>query len=197
MLLTRYAQIATTQDKKKSYLALAQSQVDYALGNNPMSAPYVVGSNPNSPANPHSAMASGGNDINNINTSPPQEAYVLYGAVVGGPDKKDRFYDIRSDWPQTEVALDYNAPMLTLAAMHVLNDTSDPYFTRLQAGAFAAVKPSGTPCDAAFPCHSHGGLSKGAKVGLGVGLSIIGVLIVAGSWYYYRLKNRPTVYKFF
>lgn len=66
-------------------------------------APYVVGSNPNSPANPHSAMASGGNDIDHIDTSPPQEAYVLYGGVVGGPDQKDRFYDIRSDWPETEV----------------------------------------------------------------------------------------------
>jgi hypothetical protein len=48
-------------------------------------------------------MASGGDDINHIDTSPPQEAYVLYGAVVGGPDQKDRFYDIRSDWPETEV----------------------------------------------------------------------------------------------
>ena len=47
-------------------------------------------------------MASGGDDINNINTVPPQEAYVLYGAVVGGPDRKDNFYDIRSDWPETE-----------------------------------------------------------------------------------------------
>ena len=62
-----------------------------------------MGSNPNSPANPHSAMASGGNDLNHIDTSPPQEAYILYGAVVGGPDDKDRFYDIRSDWPETEV----------------------------------------------------------------------------------------------
>jgi len=86
--------------------------------------------------------------------------------------------------------------MLTLAAMHVLNDTSDPYFTRLQAGAFAAVKPSGTPCDGAFPCHSRG-LSKGAKVALGVGLSVLGVVIVAGAWYYYQLKNRPTPYKFY
>lgn len=68
-------------------------------------APYVVGSNPNSPANPHSAMASGGNDLSRIDTSPPQEAYILYGAVVGGPDDKDRFYDIRSDWPETEVGL--------------------------------------------------------------------------------------------
>jgi len=48
-------------------------------------------------------MASGGNDIDHIDSSPPQEAYVLYGGVVGGPDRKDRFYDIRSDWPETEV----------------------------------------------------------------------------------------------
>jgi len=48
-------------------------------------------------------MASGGNDLNLIDTLPPQEAYILYGAVVGGPDDKDRFYDIRSDWPETEV----------------------------------------------------------------------------------------------
>ena len=48
-------------------------------------------------------MASGGDDINNIDTVPPQEAYVIYGAVVGGPDNKDRFYDIRSDWVETEV----------------------------------------------------------------------------------------------
>ena len=48
-------------------------------------------------------MASGGNDIEQIDTSPPQEAYVLYGGVVGGPDSKDRFYDIRSDYIETEV----------------------------------------------------------------------------------------------
>lgn len=65
--------------------------------------PYIVGSNPNSPSNPHSAAASGGNDIGKINTSPSKEAYVLYGAVIGGPDKNDNYYDIRSDWPETEV----------------------------------------------------------------------------------------------
>ena len=48
-------------------------------------------------------MASGGNDENNINNSPPKEAYVLYGGVVGGPDGRDRFYDLRDDYPQTEV----------------------------------------------------------------------------------------------
>jgi hypothetical protein len=65
--------------------------------------PYIVGVNPNSPSNPHSAMASGGYDLDKIDSDPPQEVHVLYGAVVGGPDKRDNFYDIRSDWPQTEV----------------------------------------------------------------------------------------------
>jgi endoglucanase len=65
--------------------------------------PYIVGSNPNSPTNPHSAAASGGNDINRIDDSPAEMAYVLYGAVIGGPGKDDKYHDIRSDWPQTEV----------------------------------------------------------------------------------------------
>lgn len=65
--------------------------------------PYIVGVNPNSPQNPHSALASGGFNINEIDTDPAQEAYVLYGAVVGGPNRRGNFYDIRSDWPETEV----------------------------------------------------------------------------------------------
>jgi hypothetical protein len=65
--------------------------------------PYIVGVNPNSPSNPHSAMASGGYDVEKIDSDPPQETHILYGAVVGGPDKRDNYYDIRSDWPQTEV----------------------------------------------------------------------------------------------
>ena len=31
------------------------------------------------------------------------ETYVLSGAVVSGPDKRDHYYDIRDDWPQTQV----------------------------------------------------------------------------------------------
>jgi endoglucanase len=70
--------------------------------------PYVVGVNPNSPSNPHSALASGGFDVDKIDSDPPQEVHVLYGGVVGGPDKRDNFYDIRSDWPQTEVKKNSN-----------------------------------------------------------------------------------------
>jgi len=185
MLMTRYAQMASTDSKRAQYLKFAQAQVDYVLGKNPMSVPYVVGMNPNSPSNPHSAMASGGTDIGQIDTSPPQEAYVLYGAVVGGPDRRDRFWDIRSDWPETEVALDYNAPMLTLTAMHLSNGSTgnaqDPPYTSLAAGAYAQHKPKGLPCDDAFPdqCGSPP-MSKGGKIALGIVVTVVGLAIVAG-----------------
>lgn len=79
----------------------------------------MVGIHPNSPQNPHSAPASGGSDVNNIRTSPPEMAHVLYGAVVGGPRPNDLFWDWRDDWVQTEVALDYNANIPALAAYQV------------------------------------------------------------------------------
>ncbi|KAJ7095252.1 glycoside hydrolase family 9 protein [Mycena belliarum] len=192
MLLSRYAPMASTPDKRAAYTKFAQSQVDYVLGKNSMSMPYVVGSNPNAPANPHSAMASGGSDIANIDTSPAQEAYVLYGAVVGGPDKRGRFFDIRSDWPETEVALDYNAPMLTLAAMHVMNDTKDPFYTSLQAGAYAKVRPSGRPCDAAISdgCASTT-LPRRVMIALAVTLSVVGgVILGLLLWYIWLLMRK-------
>jgi endoglucanase len=62
-------------------------------------------------------------------------AHVLYGALIGGPNSADEFYDLRdgrsislpfsfaltscSDYPETEVALDYNAPLLSLTAWQV------------------------------------------------------------------------------
>ncbi|KDQ64704.1 glycoside hydrolase family 9 protein [Jaapia argillacea MUCL 33604] len=182
MLLMRYAPLASTSSKTSAYLSFAKSQVDYVLGNNPMSAPYVVGANPNSPTNPHSAMAAGGQDITKIDTSPPQEAYVIYGAVVGGPDKKDNFWDIRSDWPETEIALDYNAPLLTLVAAHALNDTTDPFYTSLQAGEYAKRKPNGHPCDAVFSCVPT--LSETGKIAMGVVLGVLGLIVfgLLGWW---------------
>ena len=56
-------------------------------------------------------MASGGNNDSAINTSPLQEAHVLYGAVVGGPDKFGRYFDLRDDWPETEVC-SYNGDVV-------------------------------------------------------------------------------------
>lgn len=79
----------------------------------------MVGIHPNSPKNPHSAAASGGNDIDHVRTSPPENIHVLYGAMVGGPRPNDKYWDWRDDWVQNEVALDYNANIPALAAYQV------------------------------------------------------------------------------
>ena len=57
-----------------------------------------------------------------------------------------------------------------------MTNNDDPYYTSLQAGTFTAT--SGTPCDDAYPCESGGGLSRGAKAGIAVGV-ILGVLFLA------------------
>jgi endoglucanase len=154
-----------------------------------------VGINPNSPSNPHSALASGGTNVSEIDTVPAQEAYVLYGAVVGGPDKRDRFWDIRSDWPETEVALDYNAPLLTLTAMHLSNTSTanalDPPYTALAAGAYAAKRPRGLPCDAVFSQEcGPPELPKSTKIAMGVVLTVVGLALIGGiGWWVYEIRK--------
>ncbi|RCI06304.1 hypothetical protein CU098_011691 [Rhizopus stolonifer] len=117
-------------DRAQTYRSFATSQIQYMLGNNYMKTPYVCGIHMNSPHNPHHAGASGGTDIGNIYL-PAVEAHVLYGAVVGGPDKDDKFYDDRNDWAQTEVALDYNAPFQGLIAYQLSSDASDPPYVTI------------------------------------------------------------------
>lgn len=101
----------------------------------------------------------------------------------------DRYYDIRSDWPETEPALDLNAPLLTLAGLHVINDSADPFYKRMQPGLYAAVKPSGTPCDAAFPCHRNS-LSKGAKIAIGVVITVVQLVIIGSLAYMFSLRRQ-------
>ncbi|KAI0332432.1 Six-hairpin glycosidase [Cubamyces sp. BRFM 1775] len=201
MLMTRYASanLTSSQDRHDRYMVFAQRQLDYALGKNPMSVPYVVGTHPNSPHNPHSALATGyappGNASlsapDNLDSDPPQEAYVLYGGVVGGPASDDRFWDLRSDWVQNEVALDYTAPLLTLAAQALARGEGDPYYTQVKAGAYDDVRPSGWPCDAAIQtgCR-HTGLSKGGKIAVGVVVSVVGLVIIGlGAYWVWRSRR--------
>ncbi|PHZ16691.1 Six-hairpin glycosidase [Rhizopus microsporus ATCC 52813] len=129
LLALLYAELDST--RADSYRRFAQGQIDYLLGKNYMLTPYVVGIHMNSPRNPHHAGASGGTDINNIDTSPPEEKYVLYGAIVGGPDGDDLFFDERNDWAQTEVALDYNAPFQGLIAYQLSTNASDPPYVTI------------------------------------------------------------------
>ena len=151
---------------------------------------------PDSPANPHSAISTGWVPPSasvlapaDLDTDPAQEAYVLYGGVVGGPSAQDLFYDLRSDWVENEVALDYNAPLLTLAA-HALaaGAGDDPWYTQVQPGAYAAVKPSGAPCDAAVDTgckNGPGHLSTGAKIAIAVVVTVVGLVLIGLAAYWW------------
>ncbi|KAG0016558.1 hypothetical protein BGZ81_011153 [Podila clonocystis] len=122
------------QEKVDSYREFALNQIKYLLGDNPEKTPYVVGVHPNSPMNPHSASASGGFSAETIDTEPEKMLHTIYGALVGGPDKNDRFADVRSNWRQNEVALDYNAPLTGLMAYQVMTSKESPPYVIIPAG---------------------------------------------------------------
>ncbi|KAG0057300.1 hypothetical protein BGZ83_000090 [Gryganskiella cystojenkinii] len=124
----------SNSDKISSYRSFALNQVNYLLGDNPEKTPYIVGVHPNSPINPHSAQASGGVSTDTIDSVPTNEKYTIYGALVGGPDKNDRFQDQRSDWRQNEVALDYNAPFNGLLAYQIMTSKESPPYVVIPAG---------------------------------------------------------------
>lgn len=143
--------------------------------------PYIVGLHPNSPANPHSALATGAapQDIAHLDTVPAAEAHVLHGAVVGGPDRADAFWDLRSDWVQGEPALDYAAPVLALAARALVAGAPDPWYTRLQPGSYDARRPGGLPCDAAVSAGCGGRDWRVGKIVMGALVGGAGLLVVS------------------
>ena len=48
-------------------------------------------------------------DLARFNDISRDNYYILYGALIGGPDENDIFFDNRPDWITNEVACDYNA----------------------------------------------------------------------------------------
>jgi endoglucanase len=122
-------------------------------------------------------MAAGGNDINAIDTDPVDSQHILYGAVVGGPAKDDKYFNLRSDYIQSEIALDYTAPLLTLAASSLLlTPDTPPFYTTLAAGAYQV--PAGKPCDAAYPCKGKGGGGDGLSSGAIIAIVVVVVVVV-------------------
>ncbi|XP_070551007.1 uncharacterized protein [Ptychodera flava] len=91
----------------ESYAAWARSQIHYILGDSGRS--YVGGFGKNPPQQIHHRGSSCPNlpklcnwDALHEDAPNPQ---ILYGALVGGPDKKDNYDDKRANWVQNEAGI--------------------------------------------------------------------------------------------
>ncbi|KAL1569175.1 Endoglucanase, variant 2 [Salvia divinorum] len=113
-------------------LALAKSQVDYILGDNPRATSYMVGYGKNYPQQVHhraSSIVSHKVDPSFVScrggyaswfSRKASDPNTLTGAVVGGPDAYDNFVDQRDNYEQTEPATYNTAPLVgILARLHV------------------------------------------------------------------------------
>ncbi|KAM6582142.1 hypothetical protein CsatB_009144 [Cannabis sativa] len=108
-------------------IAVARSQVDYILGNNPMKMSYMVGYGAKFPQKIHhrgSSLPSIDNQKGHIDChggttyflSNNPNPNVLTGAIVGGPDISDSYSDSRSDFVHSEPATYINAPFVGVLA---------------------------------------------------------------------------------
>ncbi|XP_059446817.1 endoglucanase 5-like [Corylus avellana] len=107
-------------------LNFAKSQADYILGKNPQSMSYLVGYGPQYPTHVHhrgasiasmQVLHSAVGCVQGFDTwyyRPEGNPNVIYGALVGGPDKNDNFSDDRSNYEETEPTLSGSAPLIGL-----------------------------------------------------------------------------------
>ncbi len=102
----------TNDGKPSEYSDWAKGQMEYIMGNNPLGRSYIVGYNENSAKYPHHRAASGLTKCED----PDEHRYVLYGALVGGPDGSDQHIDKTSDYIYNEVTIDYNAAFVGACA---------------------------------------------------------------------------------
>ncbi|MEU3459392.1 glycoside hydrolase family 9 protein [Streptomyces sp. NPDC006733] len=99
--------------KAQTYHDFGVRQIDYILGDNPAHQSYEIGftnsgRNTAWPRNPHSRAAHG--SWSQSMTEPATTRHLDYGLLVGGPGSADDGYsDERSNYGETEGALDYNA----------------------------------------------------------------------------------------
>ncbi|KAJ7201227.1 hypothetical protein O6H91_20G024900 [Diphasiastrum complanatum] len=98
----------------------SRSQIDYVLGKNPLKMSYVVGFGNKYPQHVHHRAASiprnnhryGCTEGWRWRDSKSPNPNVLVGALVGGPDTKDHFQDVRSNYNFTEPTIAGNAGLV-------------------------------------------------------------------------------------
>jgi endoglucanase len=109
-------------NQASKYSEWAKSQMNYIMGANPMNRCYIVGYSDISAKYPHHRAASGLSKCEDTD----EHRYVLYGALVGGPDANDQHKDVTADYVYNEVAIDYNAAFVGACAglYHFFGDSS-------------------------------------------------------------------------
>lgn len=115
-LAVLYAQATTDADLAAQYRSYAQSQVDYTLGDNAQGKSFVIGFGDKGWFNtPHHRGAHGvWKNFEHLMEGKPEynvsnARHVLYGALMGGPDRNDSFEPDIGNHGKNEVALDFNA----------------------------------------------------------------------------------------
>ncbi|CAN6458604.1 unnamed protein product [Victoria cruziana] len=124
----------------------AKSQIDYIIGENPRKMSYVVGFGNHYPKHVHHRGASIPKDRTRYNCkggrkwlySPKPNPHTIVGAMVGGPDRHDRFHDVRSNANYTEPTLAGNAGLV--AALISLSAHENAYGIDKNT-IFSAVPP--------------------------------------------------------
>jgi hypothetical protein len=131
----------------------ARAQVEYVLGSNPRGISYLVGYGAKFPARVHHRAASivpykdrkefigcaqGFDDWFGRRSANPN---VVVGAIVGGPDRRDRFRDDRENYMQTEACTYNTAPMVGMFAMlnRVARETSTATSPRRESSRSTAA----------------------------------------------------------
>ncbi len=144
-----YSDLVTNTAQKTKYYNFAKKIIDYALGKNPRNFSYVVGYGANSPKIIHHRTAHGW--PHGFNFKQDTCRHVLYGAMVGGPDKNDNWTADVSAFEFTEVACDYNALFTgavarlskdfggtTLANFPVVTTPKDEFFVNGSVQSYSA-----------------------------------------------------------
>lgn len=113
----------TSMVTPEKLISQAKKQVDYILGDNPARMSYMVGFGERYPlhvhhrgssipsVHSHASRISCGDGFQYLYSRSPNPN-VLVGAILGGPDNRDSFYDDRNNYQQSEPATYINAPFV-------------------------------------------------------------------------------------
>jgi len=74
--------------------------------------------------------------------------------------------------------------------MHVMNDTTDPFYTCMGSDTCEPSQPSDYPCGSVYSCLRSSGLSNGVKTAVAVVVPVACLAISSGIVYVVFLRRR-------